>query len=223
MADVNTQYQGVIENIDFDAPWLWLAQYGGAFGVGARAFLASDEAKEGKAQTEKFNQDSASTVASVKVAYKGTTQAERVVWLNERIGAIDKRAAFIKERYNTIVQRLQDDGEIDGGEVFLSVWQVAFSAAIPVVGGLIGALFSGKVAGDKAARIARNKALVQAYIVDIQQLAAIRATLAKELATYDPTNEAPTAWPIWYYFVGAGLLLLLIVWVRRRNLKRRRR
>lgn len=93
MAD-NTKYAGVIESFDFDATYNWLIEHGGLFSVGTRAYIESDEGKAERAKTIQFNQESASTVAAVQVAYTGKTTAERTACLKERLSKLRKMGYF---------------------------------------------------------------------------------------------------------------------------------
>ncbi|MVM34864.1 hypothetical protein GO755_32850 [Spirosoma sp. HMF4905] len=230
MADKNTQYQGYAETFDIAQIKRNMYGYWGSHNPTNEEienFLSHNPDLQDRAnKVIQFNADSVSTVAAVKVAYSGTTQAERVAWINERLQAIENRADFIKARADIIISSLKELGATGAGDVFLSLWGAAFSIAVPVFGTLLSSLFVGGFMGASADTINDQQTRLQTYSNDIQQLAIIKAALVKELNGYeqtDPTSNAANAWPTWYYYVGAGLLLLLVVWIRRRNLKRRKR
>lgn len=226
MADLNTQYQGFVETADIAAykrflyPIIWRTPSE----EDINNLLSNNPDLQAKVDNLiQLNQSSASTVAAVKVAYSGTTQAERVAWITERLKAIQTRADFIKAVTDRMISNLKDLGVSDAANIFLGVWTTVFTIGVPVYGGLISSAFNALVQSGSKQSIAREQEKLQNYYTDIQQLAAIKAELTKELAGYETTSNAATPWPTWYYFVGAGLLMLLFFWYRSKRAKRRKR
>ena len=218
MADINTVYTGTNDYQDPDIVifvlpgfWPWSPK---------REIYLPDEIRD---KIRAVNQQAVDTVNAVKVAY--VAGSDRTQWLTDRLNAINTRLGFIRTRGNELLEFLKNAGSsaYDG---LLKGFSTAISA-VPVIGSVV----SFAVAGQQAAQAVEQyklQRLIQDYTSDVTQLGQIRAQLLAELAkapatTTDPTSNAPTAWPTWYYLAGAGLLLLFFVWYRRRNQKRRKR
>lgn len=223
MADLNVIYSGVVEYFDPKGDsgvpnpktWNWFGFGGSNFWIEEMPYWPELDA---------INKQSASTIAAIKVAYKGSSTAERLAWLNERVSAINERVKFIKGRTDQLLTKLQSLST-DSYNALTKVVTSALSL-VPVVGTAITFIQSQNTAAQTL-ELYKIQSLIQDYADDLKQLATIRNQLLSELAkadptTTDPTNEAP-AIPTWYYFVGISLLLLLFVWLRRRNQKRRKR
>ena len=227
MADTNVNYQGYVEQVDLHGLGrylnpLWLYNGHDPNQDEINEFLADNPDQLALYNSvAEFNKLSVSTVAAVKVPYTGTTAAERIAWINERLTAIAQRAIFVKRRVDATVDDLKADGVSSAGTVFLGIWSTAFTVAVPVVGGLISGLALGKISKDKAASQVDKQNLILTYQADIQQLAKIQAALKAELD--EKPYEAPKVDYTWWIVGGIGLLLLLFFIYRKYRKKRRKR
>ncbi|GAB3970817.1 hypothetical protein GCM10028806_19520 [Spirosoma terrae] len=216
MAYLNTTYSGTP---DFQDPDVIIAKLPGFWPWQAwRNIYLPDEIRD---QIRKQNADAISTTDAVKVAYKGTTDSEREAWINERINAINERVKFIKTRTDQLLSRLQSQSA-DSYNAFSKIVTSALSL-VPVVGSAI-TLISNQANTAQAIEQLKVQSLIQAYADDLKQLATIRNQLLADLVkigttdtTTDPTNNAATAVPTWYYFAGFALLLLFFLWLKNRN------
>lgn len=217
MADLNIVYSGVLEYFDPKADsGIPNPSTQNWFGGGGSNFWLSE--MPWWAELDKINKDSASTLSAVKVAF--VTGQDRAQFITDRILAINNRVSFIKTRTLDLLATIAASGS-STYDVLMKGFTAALSA-VPVVGSVVSYVV-GKDSARQAVEQYKVQRLVQDYTTDLEQLALIRAQFIKELATLDPDAgkvfEAPTAWPIWYYFVAAGVLVLFLMWLKKRRKK----
>jgi len=218
MADSNTIYNGVKEYFDPKGD-------SGIPNFGTRNWFGRDGSNYWLEETpiwpelDRINKESASTIAGVIVPY--AAGSNRTQWLQDRIKAIDARVEFNRGRVSGLIDSIKGtNGDV---AVALEKGFTAALSALPYIGGVI----SGVAAGAEANRrleAFKVQTLVQQYTEDIKQLAAIRAQLSKEYVgsggsekELGPKQKAPGAIPTYYYYLGAFLILLMLLYLRNRN------
>ncbi|MBN8823890.1 MULTISPECIES: hypothetical protein [unclassified Spirosoma] len=222
MADINTVYAGVAEYFDPKADSGVPNFNGNIFNpVGNNKWLEEMPFWPG---LDAINKASSSTIQAVKVAYSGTTQAERTQWLTDRITAIDNRVSFIKGRVNQLLNNLKDSGD-PTYDALLKTFTVAVSA-VPVVGQVVN-YFVGQQQTAQAVQLLQVQTLIRDYTADLNQIGQIRSGLLKELQAAPsttgtgPKNEAPNPNAVYYWLAGFALLFLLFVYLKKRNRRKR--
>lgn len=176
----------------------------------------------------KNNELSNSTVQAVKVPF--TVGTDRKVWVVDRINSVDQRVKHIKTRTDALLSNLQDKSD-PAYNALLTGFSLAVSA-VPVVGALIVSIVGKDQAAQKqAAQIDQLKTqiLIRDYTDDLKSLASIRIQLAYE-HTGPPivpklgdenTLNAASAIPLWYYYVGAFVLLMVFLVILKNRQERR--
>ena len=220
MADVNAFYDGVVEYFDPKGDSGVLnPSTTNIFGLGGSNFWL--EEMNFWPQLKSINERSAATIAAVKVEF---TTGIRLDWLKARIAAIDDRAKFIKERGSALLDFLQSQST-DAYNAVVKGFTTALSL-LPGIGPIIGAIGSGASASQQL-QAYKTQTLITDYTKDLTYLAQLRAQLVKEIAAMDGTStdetvsNAATAIPTWYYFVGAGVLIIFLLWLKKRQKSKR--
>jgi hypothetical protein len=228
MADLNSTYHPYLEPIDEDAIKIEVAYEWLPVNV--------------RANVDKYLADLRTTVAqqtalvtSIKTPYTGKTDVERQAWLWERIDAIYSRADQIRALVEKHKELITDLGGTPAPDVLKTIGTVLTVIPVTTPVGALTTVISTLVnrSNDNAAykqqKISISANALSGYSQDVTQLSTIRSQLVTELASApttsdDPVNNAATVIAnYWPYLVGATLLLLVIVWYRRRNRKRSKR
>ncbi|SFD67362.1 hypothetical protein [Spirosoma endophyticum] len=226
MADLNTIYVPYDEQLDPDALGNALIKYLPA-PVG-ETMANSAEIKADRLQVQSFNAQVKATIADVKLPY--TSDVNRLDWLATRIKAVSNRTNLIRQRVGVLNIRYAEAAAAGTDNAFTIFNQTA--SALPVVGaafGWVGALAKREQAQYNLTNALGAKQSIEGYTADAALLARINKQLLDEYqaSNLSPTDEtvsnAATAIPTWYYFVGAGLLLIFLLWLKQRNSKRGRR
>lgn len=224
MSDLNTIYPGVIEFFDPDIivgympPKLpWLKKTPLYLPPALRDLI------------RKNNGLSSSTVQAVKIAY--TSGNDRVKWSEERINAVDERVKFIKTRTDALLSNLKDKSD-PAYNALLSGFSLAV-AAVPVVGPLIATIVGRDQAAQKQAAAIdqlKTQLLIRDYTDDLKELRSIRIQLAYEyvgppimpkFGDDGPQLEGPKVIPVWYYYTGAFVVLIILLVILKNRQKQR--
>lgn len=236
MADLNVLYNGFIEKLGT----VWEIEVckfarspigGGCIGGSYMKDVSDDELhKDAKAYALNVNAGSVSTVAAVKVAY--TPGTDRLTWIQDRIAAINERVAFIQERVKPLREVLVNNGQADPVESLGLALSSINAIAVPFLAPIT-AILKSAITQDNAQELDSAKQIVAKYTADLQELTTIKQQLVSEYvktpsptptpqpdpetAPKDPTGNAPTPIPTWYYYAGFAAVILFLVYLKNRR------
>lgn len=181
-----------------------------------------------------FNSAQQTLADAVSLPYTGTTSEERVKWLQDRIEAVYDRLDMIREDSEANRTQILNAGgapPIDALNVIGSVLAVfPPTKAVGTFTQLLSKLVNRSNDNEawKRQKIQEATAVIQGYAVDAPQLSLIQKQLYTELSatgnvpkstgTLDSLFAAAKAWPVWYYFAGFAVLIILLLIIRKRRL-----
>lgn len=176
-----------------------------------------------------FNTVQHTLADSVKLPYTGTTTAERQKWLQDRIEAVYDRLDMIRSDIEGNKQQIINAGGTPPVDLLATIGAVLSIIPVTKVVGTVTTVVAKLVnrsndnAGYKQEKIRQANEIISGYASDVPQLSAIQKKLVAELSAATNTNaldyNAATPWPTSYYVAIAVIVMMILLYIRKRNLE----
>lgn len=174
-----------------------------------------------------INNQQATTESAIKVPYQGSTSDDRNKWIADRIEAVYKRLDLIRADAEGNKEMIVELGGQPSPEAFQIIGAVLSiipaTRPVGVVTSTIGKFVNRSNNNEAYRQNKINEAnfRISGYARDVDQLNAILKQLNTEYAgtpnTKNTLYNSGKPIPVWYYYVGAAVIILLLAYAKNRR------